>query len=106
LSTPEKQNFAKNSWAGRLLEGEMKRIRISAEGKNHRRLKKWESWKVEFMDSGLLSGFTSKFVDRIFHESLPGARKESQIAQQASAGHPLSRNPLSVIRKAQRGRDT
>ena len=35
----------------------------------------------------------SKFVDRIFHQSLPRARKESQIAQQASAGDPLSTNP-------------
>jgi hypothetical protein len=33
LSTPEKQNFVKNSWAGKFLEGEMKRIRISAGGK-------------------------------------------------------------------------
>jgi hypothetical protein len=49
--------------------------------------------------------FISKFVDRIFHESLPRARKESQIAQQASAGYPFSMNPLLVIRKAQRGRD-
>jgi len=46
----------------------------------------------------------SKFVDRIFYESLPRARKESQIAQQASAGYPLSMNPFSFIRKAQRGR--
>jgi hypothetical protein len=42
----------------------------------------------------------------MFHESLPRARKESQIAQQASAGYPLSKNFLSAIRKAQRGRDT
>jgi hypothetical protein len=49
--------------------------------------------------------FISKFVDRIFHESLPRARKESQIAQQASAGYFFSMNPLLVIRKAQRGRD-
>jgi len=49
--------------------------------------------------------FISKFVDRIFHESLPRARKESQIAQQASAGDPLSMNPLPIIRKAKRGRD-
>jgi len=49
--------------------------------------------------------FISKFVDRIFHESLPRARKESQIAQQASAGDPPSMNTLSVVRKAQRGRD-
>jgi hypothetical protein len=48
----------------------------------------------------------SKFVDRIFHERLPRAREESQIAQQASAGDPLSMNSLSVIRKAQRGRNT
>jgi hypothetical protein len=41
----------------------------------------------------------------MFHENLPRARKESQIALQASAGDPLSMNPLSVIRKAQRGRD-
>ncbi|KPK90486.1 MAG: hypothetical protein AMJ94_09295 [Deltaproteobacteria bacterium SM23_61] len=47
----------------------------------------------------------SKFVDLIFHESLPRARKESQIARQASAGDPLSRNPLPVFRNAQRGRD-
>jgi hypothetical protein len=32
-------------------------------------------------------------------ESLSRARKESQIAQQASAGDPLSMNPLPVIRK-------
>ncbi|KPK88761.1 MAG: hypothetical protein AMJ94_14200 [Deltaproteobacteria bacterium SM23_61] len=50
--------------------------------------------------------FISKLVDRIFHESLPRARKESQTAQQASAGYALSMNPLLVIRKAQRGRDT
>ena len=49
--------------------------------------------------------FISKFVGRIFHESLPRARKESQIAQQASAGDPLSMTPVSVIPKAQRGRD-
>jgi hypothetical protein len=49
--------------------------------------------------------FISKFVGRIFQESLPRARKESQIAQQASAGDPLSMNPLLVIRKAQRGRN-
>jgi hypothetical protein len=29
----------------------------------------------------------SKLVDRIFYESLPRARKESQIAPQASAGY-------------------
>jgi hypothetical protein len=47
----------------------------------------------------------SKFVDQIFHESLPRARKERQLAQQASAGYPLSINSLLVIRKALRGRD-
>jgi hypothetical protein len=49
--------------------------------------------------------FISKSVDHNFHESLPRARKERQIAQQASAGYPLSINSPLVIRKAQRGRD-
>jgi len=49
--------------------------------------------------------FISKFVGRMFQESLPRAREESQIAQQASAGDPLSMDPLGVIRKTQRGRD-
>jgi hypothetical protein len=49
--------------------------------------------------------FISKFVAQIFSESLPRARKERQLAQQASAGYPLSINSLLVIRKAQRGRD-
>jgi len=33
------------------------------------------------------------------------ARKERQIAPQASAGYPLSTDSLLAIRKAQRGRD-
>jgi len=48
----------------------------------------------------------SKFVDHILHESFPRARKERQLAPQASAGYPLSLISLLVIRKAQRGRDT
>jgi hypothetical protein len=36
---------------------------------------------------------------------LPRARKERQIAPQASAGDPLFINSLLAIRKAQRGRD-
>jgi len=47
----------------------------------------------------------SKLADQIFYESLPRARKERQIARQASAGHPLSIKPLLAIRKAERGRD-
>jgi hypothetical protein len=47
----------------------------------------------------------SKLVDLIFSENSPKARKESQIAPQASAGYPLSINSLLAIRKAQRGRD-
>jgi hypothetical protein len=56
----------------------------------------------------------SKLVDQILGENLPRARKERQIAPQAlyrdgagqaSAGHPLSRNSLLGIRKAQRGHD-
>jgi hypothetical protein len=47
----------------------------------------------------------SKLVDQILGENLPRARKERQIAQQASAGHPLSINSLLDIRKAQRGHD-
>jgi len=49
--------------------------------------------------------FISKLVDQIFDESLPRARKERQIAPQASAGYPLCLNSLLAIRKAQRGRD-
>jgi len=49
--------------------------------------------------------FISKLVGQIFDESLPRARKERQIAPQASAGYPLSMNSLLAIRKAQRGRD-
>jgi hypothetical protein len=49
--------------------------------------------------------FISKFVGQIFDESLPRARKERQIAPQASAGYSLSLNSLPAIRKAQRGRD-
>jgi hypothetical protein len=49
--------------------------------------------------------FISKLVGQIFNESLPRARKERQIALQASAGYPLSINFLLAIRKAQRGRD-
>jgi hypothetical protein len=47
----------------------------------------------------------SKLVDQIFGESLPRARKERQIAPQASAGYPLSINSPLPIRKAQQGRD-
>jgi len=57
-------------------------------------------------------GIISRLVGQIFDESLPRARKERQIAPQASAGDPLSINPLLAIRpwsglldKAQRGRD-
>jgi hypothetical protein len=50
-------------------------------------------------------GFISKLVGQIFYESLPRARKERQIAPQASAGYSLSINSLLAIRKAQRGRD-
>jgi hypothetical protein len=46
----------------------------------------------------------SQFVDQIFTESLARARKERQIAPQASAGYPLSRNSLLAFRKTQRGR--
>ena len=35
----------------------------------------------------------SKLVDRIFYESLPRARKESQIAPQASAGYCFPKSP-------------
>jgi hypothetical protein len=49
--------------------------------------------------------FISKFVDQIFHQSLPRGRRERQIAPQASAGYALSRISLLGIRKAQRGRD-
>jgi hypothetical protein len=49
--------------------------------------------------------FISKLVGQIFSQSLPRARKERQIAPQASAGYPLSINSLLAIRKAQRGRD-
>jgi hypothetical protein len=49
--------------------------------------------------------FIPKLVDQIFNESLPRARKERQIAPQASAGYPLSINPLLAFRKAQRGRE-
>jgi hypothetical protein len=48
--------------------------------------------------------FISKLVDQIFNESLPRARKERQIAPQASAGYPLSLNPLLAFHKAQWGR--
>jgi len=48
--------------------------------------------------------FISKLVDQIFNENLPRARKERQIAPQASAGYPLSINPLLAFRKPQRGR--
>jgi len=41
----------------------------------------------------------------MLYERLARARKESQIAQQASAGYSLSMNSLLVIRKAQRGRN-
>jgi len=47
----------------------------------------------------------SKLVGQIFNESLPRARKERQIAPQASAGYPLSKNSLLAIRKMERGRD-
>jgi|GEM_PF-2747347 len=46
----------------------------------------------------------SVLVDQIFKESLPRARKERQIAPQASAGYLLSINPLFTFRKEQRGR--
>jgi len=49
--------------------------------------------------------FISKLVDQTFNESLPRARKERQIAPQASAGYPLPINSLLAIRRAQRGRD-
>jgi hypothetical protein len=42
----------------------------------------------------------SKLVDQISSEGLPRARKERQIAPQASAGYPLSINSLLAIRKA------
>jgi hypothetical protein len=47
----------------------------------------------------------SKLVGQIIDGRLPKARKERQIAPQASAGYPLSINSLLTIRKAQRGRD-
>jgi hypothetical protein len=47
----------------------------------------------------------SKLVDRIFYEGLTRARKERQIAPQASAGYPLPINPLLAFRKAERGRE-
>jgi len=53
----------------------------------------------------ILFWFISKLVDQIFNESLPRARKERQIAPQASAGDPLSIICLLAIRKGQRGRD-
>ena len=43
-------------------------------------------------------------VGQIFNETLPRARKERQIAPQASAGYPLSINSLLAVRKAERGR--
>jgi hypothetical protein len=49
--------------------------------------------------------FISKLVDQIFNESLTRARKERQIAPQASAGYPPSINSLLAFRKAQRGRE-
>jgi hypothetical protein len=55
--------------------------------------------------SSIIFWFISKLVGQIFDESLPGVRKERQIAPQASAGYPLSVNSLLAIRKAQRGRD-
>jgi hypothetical protein len=44
-----------------------------------------------------------KLVDRIFYRGLTRARKERQIAPQASAGYPLPINPLLAFRKAERG---
>jgi hypothetical protein len=44
-------------------------------------------------------------LTHIFNETLPRARKERQIAPQASAGYPLSINSLLAIRKEQRGHD-
>jgi hypothetical protein len=49
--------------------------------------------------------FISKLAGRILAESLPRARKERRVAQQASAGFSRSLNPLPAIRKAQRGLD-
>jgi hypothetical protein len=51
------------------------------------------------------SWIISKFVNQIFNESLARARKERQIAPQASAGYPLSLNSLLAFRKAERGRE-
>jgi len=49
--------------------------------------------------------FISKLIGQISAESLPRARKERQLAPQASAGYPLSIDSLLAIRKAQRGPD-
>jgi hypothetical protein len=47
----------------------------------------------------------AKLVDLIFYEGPTRARKGRQIAPQASAGYPLSLNPLLAFCKAERGRE-
>ena len=44
-----------------------------------------------------------QIIGQTFYENLPKARKERQIAPQASAGYPLSINSLPAIRKASDG---
>ena len=44
--------------------------------------------------------FISKLVDQVFKESLARARKERQIAPQASAGYSLAIYLLLPFRKA------
>jgi len=49
--------------------------------------------------------FISKLVAQIFTARLPRARKERQIAPQASAGYPPSIDSPLAFRKAERGQD-
>jgi hypothetical protein len=44
--------------------------------------------------------FISNLVAENFYKSLPRARKERQIAPQASGGNPLSIRQIPAIRKA------
>jgi hypothetical protein len=60
---------------------------------------------VEILDSPFNKRIISKLADQIFNETLPGARKERQLAPQASAGYPLSINSRLAIRKVERGHD-
>jgi len=55
-------------------------------------------------DGGCYFWIISQLVDRIFNKNLARARKERQIAPQASAGFRVL-SPLLAFRKAQRGRE-